>query len=171
MKSSSRARGHTQAVDIKKINLSKDPQESESSLQFLMLLLKASLGMSLEEILGLFTNQNKYLAHIIVKGLNQNFSPIILFYSLLNKHSKKLRDFYEQDSRDAEACLLALKPGFISKSEQVSELTIELFGKLGNIYGWFISEDSKCSSTLLLGLKRHQNLRENYWSLLTQLIQ
>ena len=25
MKSSSRARGHTQAVDIKKINLSKDP--------------------------------------------------------------------------------------------------------------------------------------------------
>ena len=81
-----------------------------------MLLLKASLGMSLEEILGLFTNQNKYLAHIIVKGLNENFSPIILFYSLLNKHSKKLRDFYEQDSRDAEACLLALKPGFISKN-------------------------------------------------------
>jgi hypothetical protein len=94
MKSSSRARGHTQVVDIKKINLTKDPEESESSLEFLMLLLKASLGMSLEEILGLFTNQNKYLAHIIVKGLNENFSPIILFYSLLNKHSKKLRDFY-----------------------------------------------------------------------------
>jgi hypothetical protein len=38
-----------------------------------MLLLKASLGMGVEEMLGLFTNQNKYLAHIIVKGLNDNY--------------------------------------------------------------------------------------------------
>lgn len=29
--------------------------------------------MSVEEILGLFTNQNKYLAHLIVKGVNDNF--------------------------------------------------------------------------------------------------
>jgi len=72
--------------------------------------------MSLEEILGLFTNQNKYLAHIIVKGINENYAPIILFYSLLNKHSKKLKSFYEQDPQDAEACLFAIKPGFISRS-------------------------------------------------------
>lgn len=76
--------------------------------------------MNLEEILGLFTNQNKYLAHIIVKGLNDNFDAIILFYSLLNKHSNKLKLFYEQDNRDAEACLYALKPGFISKNQKVA---------------------------------------------------
>lgn len=57
--------------------------------------------MNLEEILGLFTNQNKYLAHIIVKGVNENFDSIILFYSLLNKHAHKLKSFYDQDSRDA----------------------------------------------------------------------
>jgi len=50
--------------------------------------------MNLEEILGLFTNQNKYLAHIIVKGVNESFDPVILFYSLLNKHSEKLKKFY-----------------------------------------------------------------------------
>ena len=120
-----------------------------------MLLLKSSLGMNLEEILGLFTNQNKYLAHIIVKGINDNFDPIILFYSLLNKYSEKLKYFYQQDSKDAEACFYALKPGFISKNPRVAELTIELFGKLGNIYTWFISDDSKCSGTFLLGIKRH----------------
>lgn len=120
MKSSMRVKGHTQAVDIKKINLSKDPEESETSLEFLMLLLKTSLGMNLEEILGLFTNQNKYLAHVIVKGVNDNFDSIILFYSLLNKHANKLKSFYEHDSRDAEACLYALKPGFISKNEKVA---------------------------------------------------
>lgn len=32
MRSAGRQRGQTQAVDIKKINLSKDPEESESSL-------------------------------------------------------------------------------------------------------------------------------------------
>lgn len=70
--------------------------------------------------MGLFTNQNKYLAHIIVKGINDNFDAVILFYSLLNKYSDKLKKFYEQDNKDAEACFYALKPGFISKNEKVA---------------------------------------------------
>lgn len=59
-----------QAVDVKRIDMTRDPEDSESALEFLVLLLKAALGMRLEDILGLFTNQNKYLAHIIVKGVN-----------------------------------------------------------------------------------------------------
>ena len=94
-----------------------------------------------------------------MKGINDNFDAVILFYSLLNKYSDKLKKFYEQDNKDAEACFYALKPGFISKNEKVAELTIELFGKFGNIYSWFISEDSKCAGTCLLGIKRHINLR------------
>lgn len=88
-----------------------------------------------------------------------SFDSIILFYSLLNKHAKKLKTFYEEDSRDAEACLYALKPGFISKNQKVAELALELFGQLGNIYQWFVGEEGKCVGTLLLGLKRHPSLR------------
>jgi hypothetical protein len=161
----------SQAVDVKKINLDKDPEESESSLEFLIVLLKTSLGMNLEEILGLFTNQNKYLAQIIVKGINDSFDPIILFYSLLNKHSDKLKFFHSQDNRDSEACLYAIKPGFISKNQKVAELTLELFGKLDNVYGWFVSEDSKVTGTYLLGTKRHPVLRELYWRLLLEIIE
>ena len=47
--------------------------------------------MNVEEVLGLFTNQNKYLAHIIVKGINDDFTSVLLFYTLLQKHSKKLK--------------------------------------------------------------------------------
>ena len=83
--------------------------------------------MSVEEILGLFTNQNKYLAHLIVKGVNDNFDGVVLFYSLLQKHIKKLKEFCETDIRDAESCLYAIKPGFISKSEKAAQLTIEIF--------------------------------------------
>lgn len=57
-----------------------------------------------------------------------------MFYSLLNKHHKKLKSFVESDPKDAHSCLYAVKPGFISKDEKVAELTIELFLKMGNIY-------------------------------------
>ena len=55
-----------------------------------------------------------------MKGINDNFDAVILFYSLLNKYSDKLKKFYEQDNKDAEACFYALKPGFISKNEKVA---------------------------------------------------
>lgn len=86
--------------------------------------------MTLENILSLFTNQNKYLAHIIVKGINDNFDPIILFYSLLLKHAEKLKSLLKLSPNDANACLYAIKPGFLSKSQAVSELTLEVFSKL-----------------------------------------
>ena len=86
--------GKHSSLDIRKIKLDKDPEESESSLEFLILLLTSSLNMTIEEILGLFTNQNKYLAHVIAKGINEDFTGIIIFYTLLNKHDKKLKKLY-----------------------------------------------------------------------------
>lgn len=71
----------------------------------------------------------------------------------------KLKDFHTHDTRDAESCLYAIKPGFISKNEKVAELTIELFSKFDRTYHWFVSEDSKCTGTFLLGIKRHPPLR------------
>ena len=159
------------ALDIKKINLQRNPDDSESSLEFLILLLSSALNLSVEEILGLFTNQNKYLAHIIVKGVNDDYGGIILFYNLLNKHNKKLRYFCTSDPNDAHSCLYAIKPGFISKEVKVSELTLKLFSQLGNIYDWFVSDSGKGATTLLLGIKRHPHLAESYWNLLLNIIQ
>ena len=62
--------------------------------------------MSVEEVLGLFTNQNKYLAHLIVKGVNDQFEGVILFYTMLNKYSKKLKSFIDSDPKDAHSCLV-----------------------------------------------------------------
>ena len=118
----------TSTLDIKKINMQKNPDDAESSLEFLILLLTTSLGISIEEIIGLFSNQNKYLAYIIVKGMNDDFSGIVLFYTLLDKHSQKLKYFCQNDPQDGESCLYAIKPGFMSKEKKVVELTIKLFG-------------------------------------------
>ena len=119
----------------------------------------------------MFTNQNKYLAQIIVKGVGGNFDPIILFYTLLTKHTNKLRYFYTQDAKDAEACLNAIKTGLISQSEKVVGLTLDLFGGLGNIYSWFTTgETTSCATTLFLGVKRHPQLKARFWKLLLQII-
>ena len=40
--------GKPNTVDIKKINVQKDPEESESSLEFLIILLSSSLSMPVE---------------------------------------------------------------------------------------------------------------------------
>jgi hypothetical protein len=158
-------------LDIKRINVSKNPDESESSLEFLILLLTSSFNMSVEEILGLFTNQNKYLAHLIVKGINDNFEGVQLFYSLLLKHLKKLKQFCDNDIRDAESCLYAIKPGMISKSQRVAEMTIEIFTAMKDIYGWFVSDNGRGSNTLMLGIKRHPQLAPQFWDLLLKIIQ
>jgi|JI9StandDraft_2_1071091.scaffolds.fasta_scaffold158127_1 hypothetical protein len=149
-------------LDIKKINPQKDPGESESSLEFLILLLGNSFGMPVEEILGLFTNQNKYLAHLLVKGINDSFEGVVLFYSLLIKHKSKLKEYLEKDPRDAESLLYAVKPGLISKSFKVAELAIELFKGLSKTYDWFISETGRGAATVCLGVKRHPQLANKY---------
>lgn len=137
----------------------------------MILLLNAAFEMPTEEILGLFTNQNKYLAHLIVKGVNEDFTGVILFYSLLNKHLNKLKSFIQNDPKDAESCLYAIKPGMISKNIKVAELTIDIFFNIKNMYSWFVSENGKCSTTLFLGIKRHPTLAGLFWDLLINIIQ
>jgi hypothetical protein len=51
----------------------------------------------------------------------------------------------------------------------VAGLAIELFGKLGSIYAWFVGE-GKCAVTFFLGLKRHPALRQRFWELLLLII-
>jgi hypothetical protein len=55
-----------------------------------------------------------------VKGINEDFSGVIIFYTLIKKYIKKLKYFCEADKKDYDSCLYALKPGFISKNEKVT---------------------------------------------------
>lgn len=49
-------------------------------------------------------------------------------------------------------------------------MTIEIFLKLGNIYGWFVSDIGKGATTLFLGIKRHPKLLDLYFDLLMTII-
>ena len=62
-----------------------------------------------------------------MKGISDSFEGVILFYSLLLKNKNKFKQYLEGDSKDAESLLYAVKPGLISKSVKVAELSLELF--------------------------------------------
>ena len=94
----------------------------------------------------------------MVKGINEDFTGIKEFYTLINENVDTLLRLYEEDHDDTFACLYAIKPGFISKDEQVSELTLTLFDQFSDIYNWFVGKEAKCSNTFLLGIKRHENI-------------
>lgn len=110
-----------------KLDQKKDPATAESSLEFLLLLLSQTLNLPPNEVLGLFTNQNKYLAHVIAKGLKGEFSQIISFYQELQKYIAKLKTMFESDPKSQGFTLYALKPGLVSKNKEVVLETINLF--------------------------------------------
>lgn len=77
----------------------------------------------------------------------------------------------ERDPKDAESLLYAVKPGLISKSPKVAELSIELFRSIQKIYGWFVSETGRGAATVCLGVKRHPQLAGKYNELMLGIIQ
>ena len=158
-------------LDVRRVSLEKDPSQADSSLQFLIILLGRSFGLSVEEILGLFTNQNKYLAHLLVKGTNGEFQGVSLFYSLLMRYRENLINFMTKDQKDAESCLYAVKPGLICKEEAVAKLAINLFSQLPHLYEWFTNDKGRGANTLLLGIKRHPKLSNQYCQLMLKIIQ
>jgi hypothetical protein len=90
-----------------------------------------------------------------VNGVNEDFSGIILFYSLIVKNINKLKMLMERDKKDIEFCLLTIKPGFVSHNQQVVQITINIFTKIDNLYNWFINDVGKGSTTFMLGIKKH----------------
>ena len=71
-------------MNLKVMDFSNNAEESSSSLEFLVLLLKKTLQMRL------FTNPNAYLANAIDEDINDNFDPIILFCSPSLEHAQTL---------------------------------------------------------------------------------
>jgi len=118
----------------------------------------------------LFTHGNKYLAHVIAKGVKGLFDPIVGFYTEVYANINHLLKLFNDDPsrKSMQFALNALKPGLISKSYDVAEWTARLFSKLAFEFGdtnllmhaweWFIGDGSGLN-TVLLSLKRHPDLR------------
>ena len=85
---------------------------------FLLALIR-HFGLNAKEALSLLSNDSKYLAHILAKGLKGDFRPIDAFIAELLKNLGKIVAF-SKNKENESFFLRSIKPGLISKSEPVA---------------------------------------------------
>lgn len=84
---------------------------------------------------GLLTNNNKYLAVAVVKGLKGSFQAITDWYQCIYAESRHAAGLIEKEERSkggaVSSMLNTLRVGFHSRSFAVAEQTCRVFARLG----------------------------------------
>jgi hypothetical protein len=102
-------------VDITKLDPKKDIRQSGSLLEMMLIALMKSFNLSAKECVTLLSNDGKYLAHILAKGLKGDFGPVENLYNEVNK-AVQLMSTLSKDKESKEFIFKILKPGVIAKS-------------------------------------------------------
>lgn len=112
-------------------------------------------------------NGNKYFAHVLVKGLKNDFEPVEKFLQEIYMNVKRMLVFVEVEEANIPIILNTLKPGLLSKSEEVALWSCRILSKLAfelanlellaPIYDWFCSQVGGLYSTVMC-LRRHSNI-------------
>lgn len=148
-----------QPISILEIRGDRRLDQTETTLEFVLVSLCQALNISTNQAAGLLTDENYYLMHACVKGVKGDFTAILKWYQLLiqtcqhlvylaveslpmpDENSGALNDsmILEEDTMPLFVLLGALKCGVYSDSFQVSSLAFKLFSKISsdlNNYGY-----------------------------------
>jgi len=130
------------------------------------------------EIGSLLAEKNKYLSQMLLQGLKGNFNSILKWLQFLDLNSSHLISLIKSDEESINIVLDTLRPGLLSKSNDVALWTYRLLLKLIEelfelnlqpvIWNWFC-KDSGGLSTCLLSLKKHTNVNDYIGTLFVML--
>eukprot|EP00347_Sterkiella_histriomuscorum_P006073 403354173 len=165
--------GQEGSVDIGDMDYQKRPNETTTCLEFLLNVICKAFNMIPKQAAGLLTNANKYLNIAIVKGLKNEYEPVISLYQETYAHSKHLTQLIEHEhsfnlsTNTLGLILNAYKSGFLSQNDEVVSWCCRLFAKIaydfvdaGEIIGvawdWFKDETQGALETCIQALKKHQ---------------
>ena len=78
------------------------------------------------------TNSNKYLAHLVIKGLKSDFKPVVNWLMDVYANSKQLTNLMESEEipNASQLMLSTFKPSFFSKDLEVAEWGVRLIAKI-----------------------------------------
>jgi len=68
----------------------KPAEDIKTTLEFIIVLLSRNLKLKIKQAAGLLADGNKYLAHILVKGVKSEFMPIQDFFQEVYTNHKHL---------------------------------------------------------------------------------
>jgi len=89
-----------------KMDIGREPSETESTLEFILNTLCRALDMKPKQSAALLTNNNQFLTHCVVKGVKGKYEPMISWYQDIYQYSKHLSQMLEienEEARDAKA--------------------------------------------------------------------
>lgn len=97
-------------------------REASNVLEFLVVSICNHFKLSVQHALNLFLDNNKYLAHLLVKGVKGSYEPVL---ALLNDCKQQMEFIVDTllcvDEKESLNLLLgALKPCLISKEADVA---------------------------------------------------
>lgn len=82
-------------VDILTMQTDKKPEDTDSSLELILNTLCRAFSMKPKQAAALFTNNNQFLIHSIVKGVKGNYEPLNNWYNELKGHLKHMNTLLE----------------------------------------------------------------------------
>lgn len=96
--------------------------ETSACLEFLLVSFCKNFELNPKQSAGLLTQGNKYLAHIIAKGIKGQFDKIIAWYQDIHSNVKHLvRLIEKEEANDSMNLMLtAFRPGFFSRAVEVA---------------------------------------------------
>jgi hypothetical protein len=132
--------------------------------------LMSCLSLSRKQAIALLSDNNKYLAHVFVKGVKGEFGEI---ETLLEHWQRKVEMIVDRMGEQNDMCfffLQLLKPTLLSKSEEVAQWGCRLLARIAHeladrqllplAYDWFV-RDAGGLATTALALGRHPKLNQH----------
>ena len=83
------------------MDITKDPGETESTLEFILNTLCRALTMKPKQAAALLTNNNQFLIHCVVKGVKGRYEPMVNWYNDIYQNSKHLSNMLETEVDNA----------------------------------------------------------------------
>jgi hypothetical protein len=167
------------AVNLKQLSGNKPLEETQSTLEFFLVLICKHFKLKGKQAAAIIADGNKYLAHILVKGLKGLFQPIHDFYQEAYSKNKHLLNLIQNEEANGSvhSVMQIFKPGLLSKNYEVADWAARIIAKLGfefanldllgTAWDWFTSKNGGLQ-TCILCLKRHPTMDENIVSIMNQ---
>lgn len=83
-------------VDFERFSGDIEPSETSNCLEFLLTSLCRIMDLKPKQAAGLLTNNNKYLAVVVMKGFKGDFRPIINWYQEIYSQTRHATQLIEK---------------------------------------------------------------------------
>ncbi|CAD8109737.1 unnamed protein product [Paramecium sonneborni] len=169
--------GNNNELILDELDTKKPLNESKSLLEFFITGLSKHLTLKPQQAASLLSNGNKYLAHLLVKGVKGEFETLINWLSDIYANISRVFNFLEQQDSNVHYFFATIKPGLLSKEQEITLWTLRIMGRtyfelsememhqLG--YEWFCKENGGLAATFLC-MQRHPNLLSQICELYSQ---